>query len=173
MQYHGEWYTKEIMQDFMKPGGILEGLQAVKDEGLVRFIGFTSQGVDGGVSQLIETGAFDVMQIQYNVTFQHPYDPEKQAGVMFEAEAQNMGIVIMRTFTGGTFIRWMNHIAPGVEKQVDIPKALLSFVLSNPLVDVALADMRRVEWVEANCATCDDLDSRVDLDTLYGRSIRI
>lgn len=169
MQYHGEWYTDEDMHNFFKPDGILAGLRAVHRDGLVRFIGFTSEGVNGNVSQLIATGEFDVMQIQYNLFLQHPCDLEKRHGVMFEAEAQEMGIVIMRAMTGGTFTKWMNHIAPVLNQQVDFPKALLSFVLSNPMIDVALVDMRQPQWVEANCTTSDDLSSRIDLTELYRR----
>ena len=110
-----------------------------------------------------------VMQIQYNFLNQHPCDLEKGHGVMFEAEARKMGIVIMRTMTGGTFAKWVDLIAPTLTRQIDFPKALLSFVLSNPLTDVALVDMRLPQWVEANCATSDDLSSRIDLPELYRR----
>ena len=76
---------------------MLSGLQAVKAEGLVRFIGFTTEGVNGPASRLIASGAFDVMQICYNLIYQHPYDPTRKAGALLEAEAQGMGIVTMRT----------------------------------------------------------------------------
>ncbi|MDP6417319.1 MAG: hypothetical protein QGG54_20135 [Gammaproteobacteria bacterium] len=32
---------------------------------------------------------------------------------------------------------------------------------------VALADMRRTEWAEANVATCEDSLARIDLEHLY------
>ena len=169
VQYHGEWYTDADIHNFFKPDGILAGLEAVRDEGLVRFIGLTAEGVNGPLSQLINTGAFDVLQIQYNLFNQHPCDLEKGHGVMFEAEAQKMGIVIMRAMTGGTFSKWLQQVAPALTHEVDFPKALLSFVLSNHLTDVALVDMRLPQWVEANCATSDDLSSRVDLQELYRR----
>lgn len=169
LQYHGEWITDVIFDDFMKPNGILAGLQAVQQEGLVRHIGFTSEGVTGGVSRLIETEAFDVMQIQYNLFFQHPCDPDKKQGVMYEAEAKNMGIVLMRTFTGGVFQKWIPQVAPEHHEEIDFHKALLSFALSNPMTDVALADMRRTDWVESNCAVCDDVANRIDIDALFSR----
>ena len=171
IQYHGEWYSDELMHHFLKPGGILAGMQACRKDGLVRFLGFTAEGVSGHVSQLINTGEFDVMQIQYNLTFQHPCDPEKRHGVMYEAEAQNMGIAVMRPFTGGTFTKWINMVAPECGKHTDWSKALLAFVLSNPLTDVALVGMRSPQRVETNCAIVDDLGSRIDLDELYGRFV--
>ena len=175
IQYHGGWYTDEEMHNILKPDGVLAGMQAARDDGLVRYIGFTSEGINGAVSNLINTGAFDVMQIQYNLMFQHPYDPDKHAGVMFEAEAQEMGIAIMRPFTGGVFPRWLKLVYPDIEDHIDVSKlmaGLLTLVLSNPLTDVAIVGMRLVELVERNCAISDDIDARFDLDPLYGRFLR-
>ena len=169
IQYHGEWYTDELMHHFFKTDGILAGLQSLRQDGLVRFLGFTSEGVNGNVSRLIATREFDVMQIQYNLFNQQPCDLEKGHGVMFEAEDREMGIVIMRALTGGTFAKWMSYVAPQLAGQIDFAQALLAFVLSNPLADVALVDMRLPEWVEANCRTSDDLSSRIDLAELYRR----
>jgi len=169
LQYHGEWITDEIVQDIEKPEGVLAGLKKVQEEGLVRYIGFTSEGVTGGVSRLISSEAFDVMQIQYNLFFQHPCDPDKKQGVMYEAEARNMGIVLMRTFTGGVFQKWILQVAPEHHDKIDFPRALLAFALSNPMTDVALADMRRIDWVESKVAVVNDASTRIDLDGLYDR----
>jgi uncharacterized protein len=172
IQHHGEWYGDEDVEQFLARGGLLDGLRAVRASGLTRFIGFTSEGANGAVSRLIGTGAFDVMQIQYNLLFQHPYDPSKRAGVMVEAEAQGMGIAVMRPFTAGTFQRWLRSVAPGIEQQFDVHGALLSFVLSNPLTDVAIAGIRSPDRVDANCAIVEAISTRLDLDALYGRFLR-
>jgi uncharacterized protein len=170
MQFHGEWYTEEQVHHILKPEGALAGLRAAQEEGLIRFIGFTAEGVNGPLSRLIATGEFDVMQIQYNFIFQHPYDPSKNAGALYEAEKQGMGIALMRAFTGGAFSKWLKLIAPGIELREDYPKlikGLLSFVLSNPLTDVAIVGMRSASRVEENCSICDDLESRIDPDELF------
>ena len=175
LQFHGDWYSDQETHDILKPDGVLAGMQALRQTGQVRFFGLSAEGVNGNLSRLIGSGAFDVLQIQYNLLFQHPYDPSKEAGVMIEAEEQGMGIAIMRPLTGGTFPRWLKWAYPGIEERVDLAKlmaSLLSFVLSNPLTDVALVSMRTAQLVEQNCATCDDLDGRIDLDALYGRFLR-
>ena len=92
IQFHGEWYTHEDVENILKSNGVLAGMQAARRDGLVRHIGLTSEGVNGALSQLIDTGEFDVMQIQYNLMFQHPYDLSKRSGVMFDAEKQGMGV---------------------------------------------------------------------------------
>ena len=175
IQYHGGWYTDEEMHNILKPDGVLAGMLSARDDGLVRYVGFTSEGTNGAVTRLINTGAFDVMQIQYNLMFQHPYDPDKHAGVMFEAEEKEMGIAIMRPFTGGVFPRWLKLVYPDIEERIDVDKlmaGLLTLVLSNPLTDVAIVGMRLVELVEKNCEISDDIDARFDLDPLYGRFLR-
>ena len=47
--------------------------------------------------------------------------------------------------------------------------ALLAFALPNPMTDVALAHMRRTDWVESNVAVVNDPSARIDLDGLYAR----
>jgi aryl-alcohol dehydrogenase-like predicted oxidoreductase len=47
----------------------------------------------------------------------------------------------------------------------------LDYVLSNPLIDVALVGMRRVEEVETNDRLSDDTGARIDLDALHVRFV--
>ena len=111
------------------------------------------------------------MQICYNVIFQHPYDPSRRAGIIYEAAAQGMGIVAMRPMTSGTFQRWLGMVAPETLGQVDWHRATLAFVLSNPLLSVAIAGMRSPDEVDANVAASEDLSMRVDLDALHTRYV--
>jgi aryl-alcohol dehydrogenase-like predicted oxidoreductase len=171
IQFHGTWYTDAEVDAMLAPGGALEGLKRVRDRGLARFIGFTTEGANGPASRLLATGEFDVLQLCYNLIFQHPYDPSRQAGLMYEAEAQGAGVVVMRPLTSGTFQRWITGVFPEVEQHVDLPKALLSFVLSNPLVDCAIVGMRSRARVDANCAIAEDESARIDVDALHDRYV--
>src|SRR5262249_45379371 len=103
--------------------------------------------------------------------FQHPYDPSRQAGLMYEAASQDMGIVTMRSLTSGTFQRWLHHVDPTVEQRVDLSAALLGFVLSNPLVSVALVGMRSPAEADANGRASEDDRYRLDLDGLHNRYV--
>jgi aryl-alcohol dehydrogenase-like predicted oxidoreductase len=171
LQYHGTWYSEELVQRMLSPGGALEGMQKARDEGLVRFIGFTTEGTNGPASTLVQTGAFDVLQVCYNLIFQHPYDPSRQAGLMLDAASQNMGVITMRSLTSGTFQRWLRAVDPGVAQRIDLSHALLAFVLSNPLVGVALVGMRTPAEAEANVRASEDDRYRVDLDELHNRYV--
>src|SRR5439155_12119454 len=89
-----------------------------------------------------------------------------EAGIIREAKVRNMGVVTMRTLTSGDFQRLMRLSFPEAMAGVDVNRFLLNFVLSNPLVDVALVGMRRPEEVEANNALSDDEAARLDLKEL-------
>jgi aryl-alcohol dehydrogenase-like predicted oxidoreductase len=143
LQFHGGWYPPEDVEKTLRRGG-LETYQHLREQGKVRFLGFTAEGPSGGVSELITTDAFDVLQCRYN---------------------------LFRTLTSGLFQKLMRHSFPEVAARLPLDCFLLNFVLSNPLVDVALVGMRRPEEVEANNALSDDEASRLDLAALHVRHL--
>lgn len=167
LQFHGGWYPPEDVERILGEG--LAVYQALRDEGKVRFLGFTAEGPSGGVSKLIATGAFDVLQVRYNLLYQHTCDHVNDAGVMREAEARGMGIVTMRTLTSGIFQRLMRQVFPDAMAPAELDRLCLRYVLSNPLVDVAIVGMRRAAEVEMNAALSDDAEARLDLVALHHR----
>ena len=173
IQLHGSWYSDDQVDKILAPGGALEGMQKVKQDGRVRFIGFTTEGVNGPASRLVNSGEFDIMQICYNLIYQHPYDPTRKAGLLLDAEAQEMGIVIMRSLTSGIFQKWLSGVFP-IEmqdpgRQKHLREAVLAFVLSNPLVDCALIGMRTRQEVEDNVIASETMKLRIDLDEMHER----
>jgi uncharacterized protein len=169
IQFHGTSYTPAEAEEVLKRGGLLDQLERLRDQGLVRFIGFTSEDQNPPVYQFIESGRFDVMQICYNLIYQHPAEPTRPFGAMVAAEAAQMGVVTMRTLTSGIFQRWVRLVNPADD--FDYNPALLQFVLSNPLVDVALVGMRSAAEVRRNVAICADTTGRIDLNTLHERYV--
>jgi len=169
LQIHGNSYDDATVTALLAPGGLVAQIGQLQQEGLVRFIGFTSEDNNAALYRLMETDLFDTMQICYNLLFQHPADWTHPFGSMVDAEARGMGIITMRALTAGIFQKWMQLVDP--ENQSDYTRALLQFVLSNPLVDVALVGMRSVEMVEQNVEICADLTGRIDLAKLHGKFI--
>jgi aryl-alcohol dehydrogenase-like predicted oxidoreductase len=167
LQFHGGIYPEEDVDLILKGGG-LDALRKLREQGKIRFLGFTAELPSGGVSQLIATGEFDVIQIRYNFMYQDSCDFIDPRGVMREAEAQSMGIVIMRPLTSGIFQRLMASAFPRLA-DADLSAFLLNYVLSNPLVDVAIIGMRRAAEVEANNALSDDTAGRLDLAQIHYR----
>jgi aryl-alcohol dehydrogenase-like predicted oxidoreductase len=90
------------------------------------------------------------MQTCYNLVFQHTYEPTRPFGSIYEADKAGMGVVTMRSLTVSVFQRWMKAARP--DDDFDYSPALLQFVLSNKLVDVALVGMRTPEEVDKNIA---------------------
>ena len=169
-QFHGGWYDPDDIAAILDHGG-LETLRALREEGKIRFLGFTAEAPTGGVSELIATGAFDVVQLRYNVMYQHTCDYVNERGVMLEAKAAGMGVAIMRPLTSGTFQKLMQTACPQIAGQVDWHRMLLNYVLSNPNVDVAVVGMRRAEEAERNNAISDAVGERLDLVELHHRFV--
>ena len=169
LQIHGSSYTAEMADAILGQGGMLDQMVRLQEQGLVRFIGFTSEDNNPAVYRLIESGRFDVMQIAYNLLFQHPAEQTRPFGSMFEAEKRGMGIVTMRTATSGIFQSWIQRVNP--ENTFDYTPALIQFVLSNPLVDVALVGMRTRQEVEENVCIGEDLGGRIDLRQLHAKYV--
>ena len=168
LQFHGGWFGEEEAQQVLDDGG-LETYRRLRDQGKVRFLGFSADGPSGGVERMIGTGEFDVMQIHYNLMYQSTCDAFGNRGVIPDAKAQGMGVVLMRSTTSGAFPKLMRHCFRKEMEGVDLDGFLLNFVLSNPLVDSALMSLQSAEDVNWTNAVSDDLDGRLDLREIYKR----
>ena len=176
VQLHGDSYSNAQVEAFLGPDGLVSQLEALRAEGMIRHIGFTTEDNNCALYRLINSGRFDVVQMCYNLLYQHPAEWTRPFGSMFEAEDRGMGIVTMRTVTSGLFQRWVQWANP--ENSFDYTPALLQFVLSNPMVDVALVGMRDAEIVEANVRICEDRSGsvyppgRIDLRQLHAKYVQ-
>ena len=169
VQIHGSSYTPQLATSILGEQGLLAQLEALRAEGLIRFLGFTSEDNNAAVYQFIASGRFDVMQICYNLLHQHAYEPTRPFGSILEADKQGMGVVTMRTLTSGILQKWLQQVNPA--NNFDYTAALLQFVLSNPLVDVALVGMRSPEEAIRNVAICKELKGRIDLSELHSKYV--
>jgi hypothetical protein len=169
LQIHGSSYSQATAEAFLAPEGMVAQMEALRDEGLIRFLGFTTEDNNPAVYRFIESGRFDVVQMCYNLLYQHPAEQTRPFGSMFEAEEQGMGVVTMRTVTSGLLQKWVQWVNP--DNTFDYTPALLQFVLSNPLVDVALVGMRDAEIVEQNVAIVNDEAGRIDIQALHEKYV--
>ncbi len=167
LQFHGGVYPAEALDTVLNGGG-LEAFESLRDQGKIRFLGFTTELPSGGAERLIATDVFDVMQVRYNFMYQGSCDYFDHRGIMREAETHGMGIVVMRPLTSGIFQRLMARAFPQLA-EADLSQFLLSYVLSNPLVDVAIVGMRRAREVERNSEISDTPELRVDLEEVHTR----
>ena len=169
LQIHGDSITYDMAEAILSDNGMLKAMEKIKKAGVVKYIGFTSEDNNDVIYRFIKSGRFDSIQMCYNLLFQHPYEPSRPFGSMYEAEKMKMGIATMRAPTSGTFQRWIQMVNP--ENTFDYNRALIQFVLSNPLVDVALIGMRSAKRVEENVAICEDLNGRIDISIMHTRYV--
>lgn len=81
-------------------GGMLEGMQAAKDRGLVRFIGASGHQNADRFKPVLETGQIDVLMVAMNFVDRYIYNFEQR--VLPIAQRHKMGIVAMKVFGGVT-----------------------------------------------------------------------
>jgi aryl-alcohol dehydrogenase-like predicted oxidoreductase len=170
LQIHGGTYTAQRARQILAPGGMLEAMEKLKEKGLVRFIGFTSEDNNPAVFDFIECGRFDAAQLCCNLFFQHGYEPNRPFGSLLAAENRGLGISAMRGATSGAFQRWIKTIRP--EDDFDYGPALIQFSFSNPLVDVVLLGMRSPDRVRQNVAIAGDFSGRIDIRAIHRRAVR-
>jgi aryl-alcohol dehydrogenase-like predicted oxidoreductase len=169
LQIHGTSIDRDTCAAILAAGGMAAQMRALRDEGLVAAVGFTSEDNNPAVYDLIEHAGFDTMQLAYNLLLQHPYEPTRPFGSLFAAKARGMFIVTMRTITSSIFQRWIRLANPA--DNFDYTPALIQFVLSNRLIDVALVGMRTAEDVDGSLAAWRDLAGRIDVEALWGRYV--
>ncbi len=167
LQIHGTSYDGDALSYILSPGGTLDQLVRLREEGLVGAIGFTSEDNNRAVYDLIDTGAFDTMQIAYNLLLQHPCEPTRPFGSLFEARKRGLFTIAMRGLTSGIFQRWVRLANP--RDDFDYTAALIQFTLSNPLIDVTLVGMRTAAEADANVAIWRDKAGRIDVKALWAR----
>jgi aryl-alcohol dehydrogenase-like predicted oxidoreductase len=167
IQVHGSYYSDEQARDILKKGSVVDALEKAKNEGLVKYIGFTIEAQNAALERFLNSDRFDTIQVQYNLLFQHPYDPYFKCGCLYQAKEKGLGVAAMRTVTSGIFQKWVQMVNP--ENTFNYNPALVQFVLSNPFVDVALLGMRSAQRVRENVKICDDLSGRIDIQALHYR----
>jgi aryl-alcohol dehydrogenase-like predicted oxidoreductase len=64
----GRAYNILWIEDYLRPGGAIDGLQRIVRDGKTRFVGFICRGNDGPqVRQLIDTGVFHLINLVYTL----------------------------------------------------------------------------------------------------------
>jgi aryl-alcohol dehydrogenase-like predicted oxidoreductase len=165
IQIHGEHILDEDADFILRDGGMLDAMYQLKEEGLVKFIGFSSEDQDPPMHRMIQSNRFDVLQTCYNFIFQHPCDPVRKSGSLYEAKKLDMGTITMRSATSMIFQKWIQQVNP--DNTFDYTGALIQFVLSNPLVDVVLIGMRSPQELKLNIELLNDKAGRIDLNDLH------
>ena len=159
IQFHGGMYTERDVRHILDDG-LLDALLRLRDEGKVRFVGFTAEE-PWTARPLIATGQFDVVQLRYNLIYQ-----SAALHALNEARDADMGVSVMRPMTSGIFERLCHYLAPEWNEAHDLYEVALKFVLSDSRVHVANVGMRWPEEVAKNAALVESFAPPFDMADL-------
>jgi hypothetical protein len=160
MLFHGlRWNVFENL--LTRRGAALDAARKAQSEGLIRHIGFSSHDSVEGITNLIDSGEFEVMLVQYNYLDRH------NEPVIERAAQKGMGVSIMGPVAGGRLATPQGLIidAEG-QLEVKTPELALRFVWNNPHVHVANSGMSTITQVDENVVSASKiggLDDREDV----------
>lgn len=98
-------------EDALKPGGVFEAMERLRDRGMCKWIGTTALGDTDAILEVIESGRLDTVQVYVNMinpTATHPAgrlpapaSGQDFAGVLDAARAKGLGVIAIRTLAAG------------------------------------------------------------------------
>ena len=141
--YHMHSLNWETFRGMAVPEGHLREAQRARDEGLIRYLSFSSHDSVENIIKLIDTGEFSSMLVQYNMLHRH------NDTAMDRARQKGMGVSVMGPVGGGR-IHFLSRLQPREGRKV--PALALRFVWANPNVSVALSGMNEMAMIEENAA---------------------
>lgn len=93
--------TQEDLDILMQPGGLLEMARRYQSEGKARFIGFSSHNTEIA-RKAVESGAIDTLMFPVNLA---SYGVPGRQALYNACAANNVGLVVMKPFGGGSLLR--------------------------------------------------------------------
>jgi predicted aldo/keto reductase-like oxidoreductase len=134
---------------------LIERAMKAKEEGKIKHIGFSFHDKPEVLKELIDTGYFELMLVQYNIVDQVNHEMIHYAGEKGLAVA-TMGSVGGGRLAGTNLPDEMKQwLTPGRKNFADLA---LKFVLSNPNVSVALSGMGSEEMLDDNLSIASHED---------------
>jgi len=146
-------------------------LVKLRDEGAVRFIGFSAHSYFDKALALIESGGFDLCMLSYGY-IPRGYNQiwtarmtELRNACVAKAHELGMGIVAMKVVGGGVLGAWAGYVVPGFDaKRLDqLPAAAIRYVLQDKRIHLLTIGMRLNEEVDTNIKTLSE-DATYTLD---------
>lgn len=159
IQFHGGMYTESEVSHILNDG-LLDALVRLREEGKVRFLGFTVEE-PWTAQPLIASGAFDMMQVRYNLIYQ-----AAALHVLNQAREADLGVATMRTMTSGMLQKIAQHLAPGWQAANDLYEVALQFVLADSRVHLPIVGMRWPAEVARNVAIVESFQPAYDMAQL-------
>ena len=179
--------------ELTRAGGVIDGLDRIREQGLARFIGMTGLGEGESCRRIAETGRFDTAQVYYNMlnpsaarAMAPGWTGQDFAGLVAACRSHDMGVIAIRVMAAGILASDIRHGRESMlTSDTDVAseerkagaafavlgdghgtraQAAIRFVLSNP--DIAAANIG-----VADPAQLDEALPAVDLGPLPGAAL--
>jgi aryl-alcohol dehydrogenase-like predicted oxidoreductase len=141
--------------DILSTNGILEALNQVRERGLTRHIGLTGTGHPEALRRVIQSGAFETIQLPYNVLnpsagllMPADFDDRNYGNILEDCQEAKMGVFAIRVFAGGALLG----------------QAPSAHTLTTPFFPLAL--------YERDAAQAREISQRLGIRDLTGYSLR-
>jgi predicted aldo/keto reductase-like oxidoreductase len=133
-------------------------LVKLRDERVVRFIGFSAHSYFDKAMTLISSGGFDQCMLSYGYLARghdqllSPKMVDLRDACVAKAHEQGMGIVAMKVVGAGVLGAWSQYIVPGsdTKRRKKLPAAAIRWVLQDERIHLLAIGMRLKREVDAN-----------------------
>ncbi|TAH74870.1 MAG: aldo/keto reductase [Anaerolineaceae bacterium] len=158
-----DYYLLHMLSDInelerMKSLGVIDWLEELKKQGIIKNLGFSFHGSKMDFEQLITAYPWDFCQIQYNYL-----DVNNQAGISGLQLAYSLGIpvIVMEPLRGGRLAdrlpKEVLHKFHSYDKDSTPVEWALKWVWNHPQVTVVLSGMSNEEQLEENTQIACDM----------------
>jgi len=136
-------------------------LVKLRNERIVRFIGFSAHSYFDKALALISSGGFDQCMLSYGY-IPRGHDQvfsarmvELRNACVAKAHELGMGIVAMKVVGAGVLGAWSGYIVPGFDKKrlEQLPAAAIRYVLDDERIHILNIGMRLKEEIDTNIKT--------------------
>jgi len=150
--------NKKTFEEKVLGLNLLERAMKAKEDGKIKHLGFSFHDTPEVLKEIIDSGYFELMLVQYNIVDQVNHEMINYAGRKGLAVA-TMGSVGGGRLAGKNLPEEMKEwLTPGRENYVDLA---FKFVLSNPNVSVALSGMGSGDMLNDNLSITSSADYNV------------
>ena len=145
----------EALDNILAPGGAYEALAKAREDGKIKFIGFSSHNIATAI-KACRTGKFDTLQFPFNFIERDPADE-----LFNVAREMNMGLIGMKPLGGGLleradlcfkFLQQHPDVVPipGIQAKEEMDEIVALYENPSPLTD---ADNAAIEEIRAEVGT--------------------
>lgn len=143
---------RDAWKQFKALGGV-ERLEALREQGKIRYIGYSCHDSYEGFAEVLNDRDWDFCQIQFNYM-----DTEEQAGLKgYELAAQKkIPMIVMEPVRGGSLAGFSEDITAkfhAMDADASVASFALRWVAGYPNIRVVLSGMSTMEQVEDNLRT--------------------